>query len=223
MSYPNFFNLCSDWTDFFYNEEMEKKLLPIFESLKKEKKYYPDPENIFKCFYLTYLSTIKAVIIGQDPYHNGSATGLCFEVKLGNSLNPSLQNIYKELEAEGFCPTRDGNLEQWAKQGVLMLNSALTVREGEPESHLDLWEDMFKDVLEKLSEKEFIVWIILGKKAADYKEYITNPNHIILEASHPSPFSANRDSNTQTAFIGSGIFKNVNQELYKKGIDKISW
>ena len=180
-------------------------------------------ENIFKCFYLTYLSTIKAVIIGQDPYHNGSATGLCFEVKLGNSLNPSLQNIYKELETEGFCPTRDGNLEQWAKQGVLMLNSALTVREGEPESHLDLWEDMFKDVLEKLSEKEFIVWIILGKKAAEYKEYITNPNHVILEASHPSPFSANRASNTQSAFIGSGIFKKVNQELYKKRVDKISW
>lgn len=221
--YPSFFDLCDKWTEFFYSREVENILVPILNELEEEKKYYPEDKNIFRCFYMTPYDNVKVVILGQDPYHNGSATGLCFDVKLGNALNPSLQNIYKELESEGFSPVKDGNLESWTRQGVLLLNTALTVREGEPESHLELWSDFSDKVIKKLSEKDFVVWIILGKKAADWKTSITNKNHIILEATHPSPFSALKSSGTQKAFIGSGIFKSVNKELSKNGIDKISW
>lgn len=222
MAYPDFFKLCNEWTEFFYSSEMEKTILPIIDKLEEEK-YYPETENIFKSFYMTPYNNIKVVILGQDPYHNGSATGLCFDVKLGNPLNPSLQNIYKELEAEGFSPVKDGNLESWTKQGILLLNTALTVKHSEPESHLELWSDFSEKIIKKLSEKNFIVWIILGKKASEWKEFITNKNHVILEATHPSPFSALKSSSTQPAFIGSNIFKNVNKELYKKGVDKIVW
>lgn len=221
--YPSFFNLCEKWTDFFYSPDMESILIPILNDLEEEKKYYPDDNSIFRCFYMTPFDNIKVVILGQDPYHNGSATGLCFDVKLGNPLNPSLQNIYKELESEGFYPVKDGNLESWTKQGVLLFNTALTVRPSDPESHLELWSPFSKKVIEKISEKDFVIWVILGKKAADWKEYITNKNHIILETTHPSPFSALKPSGSQKAFIGSGIFKSVNVELLKKSLEKISW
>ena len=221
-NYPDFFKLCQNWTEFFYSPEMEETIIPILNKLDEET-YYPDSSDIFRCFYVTPFNNINVVILGQDPYHNGSATGLCFDVKLGNPLNPSLQNIYKELENEGFYPTKDGNLESWCKQGVLLLNTALTVLDGSPESHIELWSSFSKKVIQKLSEKDFIVWILLGKKASEWKEFITNKNHIILETTHPSPFSALKSSSKQVAFIGSNIFKNANKELYKKGLDKISW
>lgn len=227
MTYPDFFKLCPEWTEFFFSKEMEDEIVPILEFLnnldENKEKYYPDTENIFKCFYSTPFNNLKVVLLGQDPYHNGSATGLCFDVKFGNKINPSLQNIYKELENEGYYPTKDGNLEHWAKQGILLLNTALTVAEKCPESHLDLWSGFIKKVFEKLSKKDHIIWMIFGKKASNWKEYIINKNHIILESTHPSPLSANRSSDDQVAFIGSNIFKNVNKELYNKKIEKISW
>jgi len=226
MSYPDFFKLCPEWTDFFFSKNVEKELVDVLSELSKldndNKTYYPSSEDIFRCFYLTPFNKVNIVILGQDPYHNGSATGLCFDVKFGNKINPSLQNIYKELENEGFYPTKDGNLEHWSKQGILLLNTALTVLKGSPESHLDLWNNFMKMVFKKLSEREFTIWVILGKKSSEWKEYITNDNHIILETSHPSPFSAHNNSNNN-AFIGSNLFKNINKELYKKGIDNISW
>ena len=208
--YPSFFNLCDKWTEFLYSEEVENILVPILNELEEEKKYYPEDKDIFRCFYMTPFDNVKVVILGTGPYDNGSATGLCFDVKLGKPLNPSLQNIYKELEFEGFYPVKDGNLESWTRQGVLLLNTSLTIKEGEPESHIELWSDFSDKVIRKLSEKDFIVWVILGNKD---KYSITNKNHIILEVSHPSLKS----------FIGSGIFKNVNKELSKNNLDKISW
>lgn len=221
MVFPDFFKLCNDWSDFFFNEEIENVLENIFSKISSNK-YYPDEEDIFRCFYLTPLKKVRVVILGQDPYHNGSATGLCFDVKRGNPLNPSIQNIYNELEKEGFYPTKDGNLEHWSKQGVLLLNSALTVLPGQPESHLHHWAVFFEKVLKRLSQEKNIIWIILGKKASDYKSFIS-PKHKIFEATHPSPFSAHNPSKTQKAFMGSGIFKDVNNELYKNDFDKISW
>lgn len=209
--YPSFFDLCDKWTEFLYSEEVENVLVPILNELEEEKKYYPEDKNIFRCFYMTHYDNVKVVILGQDPYNNGSATGLCFDVKLGNSLNTSLQNIYKELELEGFYPIKDGNLESWTRQGVFLLNTALTVREGDPESHLKLWSDFSDKVIKKLSEKDFIIWVILGKKASEWKNSIRNKNHIILEVTHPS------------LFIGSGIFKSINKNLSKNNLDKISW
>jgi uracil-DNA glycosylase len=99
--YPDFFKICNDWTDFFYGEKMTSILKKISEELSNEEKFYPVKDDIFKCFYLTPYKNVNVVLLGQDPYHNGSATGLCFDVKRGNIINPSLQNIYKELENEG--------------------------------------------------------------------------------------------------------------------------
>ena len=161
------------------------------------------------------------MIIGHEPYHNGTATGLCFDVKPGNIINHSLQNIYKELEDEGFHPTKDGCLDHWATQGILFLNSALTVREGEPESHIALWSDFFLQVLEKLSEKNEIVWVLLGEKASQYKSHIIHPRHIILETAHPSPQIELKSK--QRAFLGSGLFRQINRSLDERGLEKISW
>lgn len=220
--YPSFFNLCDKWTEFFYSEEIENILIPILNELDDEKKYYPEDENIFKCFYMTPFDNIKVVILGEEPYNNGSATGLCFDLRFGNHLNISLQNIYKELESEGFYPVKDGNLESWSRQGVFLLNTSLTVKEGETESHVELWRNFTEKVIENLCEKDFIVWVILGKRVSQWKDLIINKNHIILETAHPYEIKSEK-SNTQKSFIGSGIFKNINKELSKSGLDKIMW
>jgi len=210
--FPDFFKLHGEWCDFFFSDEMEELICKTLEQLQSNKKaFYPSSENIFRCFYKTRYEEIKVVLIGQEPYYN-AATGLCFEVKKGNLLNSSLQNIYKELKTEGFYPTEDGCLLSWANQGVLLLNTALTMSSGDPGSHLEIWGPFTEKIFKKLSEKEFIVWIILGEQAAGWKNLISD-HHIILEASHPS----------HCLFLGSNIFKNVNSELYKKGIDKIVW
>jgi uracil-DNA glycosylase len=220
--YPDFFKICNDWTEFFYETEMESVIKKISEDLGDEK-FYPEKDNIFKCFYLTPYKNVNVVLLGQDPYHNGSATGLCFDVKRGNIINPSLQNIYKELENEGYYPTKDGNLSHWGKQGVLLLNTALTVRPSEPESHLLIWSEFTKRVFEFLCKKDDIIWVLLGKKAADYKQLITNKNHTIIERTHPSPYSATKSSLTQSAFIESNLFKEINQSLVKYKKSTISW
>lgn len=221
--YPNFFKICNDWTDFFYGKDMESILKHISDEISTENKFYPEKDDIFKCFYLTPYQNINVVLLGQDPYHNGSATGLCFDVKNGNVINPSLQNIYKELEHEGFYPTKDGNLSNWGKQGVLLLNTALTVRPSEPESHLSLWTEFTEKVFKFLSKKEDVIWVLLGKKAAEYKDLITNKNHIIIERTHPSPYSATKSSSSQIAFMESNLFREINQHLMKKNKNPISW
>jgi uracil-DNA glycosylase len=220
--YPNFFKICNEWTDFFYSKEMESILDEISSEISGEH-FYPGEDDIFKCFYLTPYKNVNVVLLGQDPYHNGSATGLCFDVKCGNIINPSLQNIYKELEHEGFYPTKDGNLSHWGKQGVLLLNTALTVRPSEPESHLSVWKEFTEQVFSLLSKKDNIVWVLLGKKAADYKELIINKNHIIIERTHPSPYSATKSSSTQNAFMESNLFREINQQLIKQNKNPISW
>lgn len=167
------------------------------------------------------------VLLGQDPYHNGSATGLCFDVKLGNPINKSLQNMYKELEAEDYHPTQDGNLTQWAHQGVLMLNTALTVAPGVPESHLDLWRPFFDYLMTFLGTRERIVWILLGKKAMDYADEILarNPTHAVVQTSHPSPLSAHKSlkNGSVPAFLGSGVFRQANELLKIMGHSQIVW
>lgn len=216
--YPSFFKLCPEWTEFFYTNEMEEIIMKILNDLPP--KFYPSDDNIFRCFYMTPLKSVKVVIVGQDPYHNGSATGLCFEVSEGNLLNPSVQNIYKELEQEGFYPTRDGCLSKWAKQGILLLNIALTVEPHDPESHLEMWWNFFEKVLGELAKQPNIVWLILGQKAKQAIKGFIPKTHSLVEATHPSLLGANKD---QKAFMGSGVFKKVNQELKKFKKDKIVW
>lgn len=203
--YPDFFKLCPEWTDFFYNHDMEQLLLSISETLKSSS-FFPEEHSIFRCFEMSPFSNISVVYIGNEPSPNGSSTGLGCDVKRGQIFPTVIQRIYRELEDEGFYPTKDGNLEHWAKQGVLMLNISLTVRSNEPGSHADLWHEFFEKVLQKLSTKDNIIWVI--EKDFKYKKHITNQSHLILERDH---------------ILGSNIFKKINNELFKRCIDKISW
>lgn len=221
--YPSFFHLCDKWTNFFYSDEMENVIIPILNDLEEEKDYYPEENNIFKCFYMTPFDNIKVVILDKEPYCNGSATGLSFDVKLGTPVNSSLQNIYKELELEGFYPVKDGNLTNWARQGVFLLNTSLTVKRNTPESHKNLWHNFSKKVMEKLSEKDYIIWVMLGDISSEWKKNIKNKNHIILEVSYPGSLNKLKSNEKQVSFIGSNIFKNINRELTNNGLDKISW
>lgn len=223
IPYPDYMKLSDDWAEFFYDKTTEEILLPILASLGG-RKFYPEKEDIFRCFYLTPLAKVKAVILGQDPYHNGSATGLCFEVKLGCQINPSLHNIYKQLEAEKFYPTQDGLLTQWAQQGVLLLNTALTVAPTVAESHLDLWRPFFEHLISFLARQNKIVWILLGRKAIDWKPLLlTNDTHQSVESTHPSPLSAYKGSATLRAFFGSNVFTETNKLLKAMGHSEIVW
>lgn len=208
--YPDFFKLSPEWTSFFYNDEMGE-ILSSISSLVCSTRYYPDYENVFRCFYLTPFENVNVVFVGHQPYHDGSATGLCFDIKLGHIINPFVQTIYKEIEGEGFYPTKNGNFEHLATQGILMINSALTV--GKDDSHTDIWDPFFKEILKKLSMKDNIIWVMFGEgnDGNIYKNYITNQTHVVMDAP------------LQKDMIGSGMFKRINHLLKNVGKERISW
>ncbi len=182
---------------------------------------YPDKYDIFTALHLTSYEDVKVVILGQDPYHGaGQAHGLSFSVKPGITTPPSLQNIFKELQADLGCTIpNNGYLVEWAKQGVLMLNTVLTVREGVPNSHKGMgWETFTDRVIMTLNQREKpIVFILWGKHAQEKQQLITAPQHFILSSPHPSPFSANR------GFFGSRPFSRANQFLRTVGNKEIDW
>lgn len=209
--YPDFFKLSPEWTSFFYNDEMNETLESI-SSLVCSKSYYPDYENIFRCFYLTPFENINVVFIGSQPYQDGSATGLCLDIKLGHIINPFVQTIYKEIEQEGYYPTKNGNFEHLATQGILMINASLTIGKDDKNNNEMVWEPFFKEVLKKLATKDDIIWVIFdGYDLSHNKTSITNQTHVIIEA----PLQKN--------MIGSGIFKRINQLLKNSGKEQISW
>lgn len=209
------------WEKFFAdNKEI---LLSVSKKLEHEaklgKKIYPPIHLTFRA--LSYFSPkdTKVVILGQDPYANGSAVGLCFSVKRGNVVNPSLKNIYAELKDEGYKPTENGVLVSWAKQGVLLLNTSLSVEADKIGSHLEFWNNISKKLIEFVSRESKCLFLMLGDKAIMYEKYVIG-SHTILRSSHPSPLSANRASNaSKRAFLGSNIFKECNEKLEKK----INW
>lgn len=189
--------------------------------LYDEKTIYPLKENIFNAFKFTSYENVKVVIVGQDPYHGeGEAHGLSFSVQDNIKIPPSLQNIYKELYDDlGIPPKKTGNLTGWAKEGVLLLNSTLTVEKDKANSHQGLGWQYFTDYVIKvlnLSEKP-IVFILWGNFARSKKVLITNPKHLILESPHPSPFSA------YNGFFGSKPFSKTNDFLIKNNIKPIDW
>ena len=202
--YPDFFKLSHEWTSFFYNDEMEEMISEISENVISDKTF-PETENIFRCFYLTPFENVNVVFIDKEPYHNGSATGLCLDIKLGHIINHPIQTIYKEIESEGFYPTKNGNFEHLSAQGVLMLNTSLTVEKGKPGSHIEFWLPFFKKVIKKLSTKNNIIWVFFVDDIKDASNIISNDNHIII----------NRNE--------KGMFKLINQLLAKIGKEKISW
>ncbi|PKN02727.1 uracil-DNA glycosylase [Candidatus Dojkabacteria bacterium HGW-Dojkabacteria-1] len=193
----------------------------ILDSVDFDQTIYPSKELIFRALELTPFENIKVVILGQDPYHGeGEANGLAFSVNKGIKLPPSLRNIYKELESDlGIKTPNHGDLTSWASQGVLLLNSVLTVEKDRPASHRNIgWEEYTDSIIREISEKkENIVFILWGKYAQSKKDLIDVRKHLVISSPHPSPFSANR------GFFGSKPFSTTNTYLKSKGKKEIDW
>ena len=214
----------NDW-DFYlqneYNKDYFKDLLKTINEAYKSKKIYPPKNEIFNAFRHTAFKDVKVVILGQDPYHGPhQAEGLSFSVKNDVRKPPSLQNIFKELNSDLNIPFPETNsLIPWADQGVLLLNTVLTVEASHPASHKGLgWEEFTDEVIRILNAKETpIVFILWGAFAKSKKTLITNPIHYIIESAHPSPFSANN------GFFGSKPFSKTNNFLISKGLTPIDW
>ncbi len=218
-------NLENDW-DQLLKDEFEKeyyqKLRRILAHEYRTQTIYPSMYDIFNALKYTPYHAVRAVIIGQDPYHGpNQAHGLCFSVKEGIALPPSLKNIYKEIETEYGVDLsqKNGNLVGWAKQGVLLLNASLTVREHAANSHRGIGWEIFTDrILTLLNDREEpIVFLLWGGNAKTKRNIITNPRHLILEAAHPSPLSA------WNGFFGCGHFLQANEFLKRNGYPQIDW
>jgi len=212
------------WDDILtseYKEEYFKKIVDFINKEYKEKIVYPPKNRILRSLSLTDYDNVKVVILGQDPYHGvGEANGLAFAVSNGIKLPPSLQNIYKELKDDLGIPIANvGNLECWAKEGVLLLNSVLTVEKDKAASHKGIgWENFTDAIIKKINEKDTpVVFILWGNFAKSKKTLITNPKHYIIESTHPSPFSA------RYGFFGSKPFSKTNDFLKKNNIKEIDW
>lgn len=204
-----------------YHKEYFKKIVEFINKEYKIKEIYPPKSRILRALTLTDYNDVKVVILGQDPYHGtGEANGLCFAVSNGIKLPPSLKNIYKELNTDLGIPISNvGNLECWAKEGVLLLNAVLTVEKDKPASHKNLgWENFTDAIIKKLNEKNTpVVFILWGNFAKSKKEFITNPKHLVIESTHPSPFSANY------GFFGSRPFSKTNNYLKQNKLKEIDW
>ena len=216
--------ITNDWLTAIGDEFKKSYYRELYNFVKAEYgKYiiYPNADDIFNAFHFTPLSKVKAVILGQDPYHNvGQAHGLSFSVKPGIDIPPSLVNIYKELHDDLGCYIpNNGCLEKWAKQGVLLLNTVLTVRAHKAYSHQGKgWEQFTDAVIKAVNEQDRpIVFILWGRPAQSKKVMLTNKKHLILEAPHPSPLSAYR------GFFGSKPFSKTNEFLAKNNIQPIDW
>ncbi len=217
-------NIGNDWDDILKDEWEKPYYITLRQFLKKEystQRIYPDMHDIFNALKYTSFENTKVVIIGQDPYHGyGQAHGLCFSVKKGVVPPPSLKNIFKELNSDvGKEIPSHGELTDWAKQGVLLLNAVLTVREGQPTSHAKMgWETFTDRVISELNKKEApVVFLLWGAYAQRKAEIITNPLHKKLMSVHPSPLSASR------GFFGCKHFSKTNQLLQNAGLEPISW
>ena len=216
--------LGNDW-DLILKDEISKdyfnNLLYKIKELYKEKIIYPKQTDLFKAFRNTSYKNTKVVILGQDPYHGeNQAEGLSFSVKIGVRQPPSLQNIFKELHDDLGCTIPShGSLVKWSEEGVLLLNTVLTVEKDKAASHKDLgWETFTDAVIKKLNDKETpVVFILWGSFARSKKKLITNPKHLIIESAHPSPFSS------YNGFFGSKPFSKTNNFLIKNNLKPIDW
>lgn len=217
-------NLGNKWDEILAPEFKKDYYLKLREFLKQEYTHYtvyPDMNNIFNSLKYADYDNIKVVIIGQDPYHEpNQAHGLAFSVLKGNPVPPSLKNIYKEIETDlGIAPPNHGELTYWARQGVLLLNNALTVRRGQANSHRGKgWEQFTDAVISKVNEKDSpVVYLLWGANAREKTRLINNPKHLILTAAHPSPLSA------FNGFFGCRHFSRCNDFLRKNGVEPVDW
>lgn len=217
------FRIKRNWYELL-KEEFDK---PYYKNLSNflEKEYnsktiYPKPENVFNALNYCDYNNIKVVIIGQDPYHEpNQAHGLCFSVENGVDYPPSLKNIFKELKTELNVNIQTGNLSFWAKQGVLLLNTVLTVEKGKANSHKNMgWETFTSKIIQLVNQNNNpIVFLLWGSCAQSFEKYLTNPNHLILKSVHPSPLSA------YGGFFGNNHFVKANNFLQKNGVKPIDW
>lgn len=216
--------LKNDWSDFL-NDEFEKS---YYKTLRKfliqeynTKTIFPDKYSIFNALHLTSYENTKVVILGQDPYHGeGQAHGLSFSVKFGVKTPPSLLNIFKEISSDIGCYIpNNGNLESWSKQGVLLLNTVLTVVQNQANSHKDKgWETFTDKIIQTLNFKNTpLVFMLWGNNAKQKESLITNKKHLILKSAHPSPLSAHN------GFFGNKHFSKANEFLTQNGLDPINW
>lgn len=217
-------HIGNDWDDVLADDFQSDTYKRIRYWLKKEyaeQTIYPPMEDIFNALRYTPYHSVKAVLLGQDPYHGpGQAHGLCFSVQEGVEPPPSLKNIFKELESDlGYPPPQNGTLTKWAKQGVLMLNTTLTVRRGQANSHKNIgWIGFTDGIIRKLNDRETpIVFLLWGGNARSKKPLITNPQHLVLETVHPSPLSA------FGGFFGYRHFSKCNEFLQAHGETPIDW
>lgn len=216
--------ITNDWLDVLneqFSKEYYRKLYNYVKAEYGKCVVYPSANDIFNAFHFTPLSEVKVVILGQDPYHGpGQAHGLCFSVKKDIDIPPSLVNIYKELNSDIGCYIpNNGYLEKWARQGVLLLNTVLTVRAGAANSHRGIgWETFTDAVIQAVNNEDRpIVYMLWGRPARMKKEMLNNPKHLILEAAHPSPLSAHK------GFFGTRHFSQANRFLSENGMEEIDW
>ena len=214
----------NDWLEPLKPEFSKPYYKELYQKVQEEyntRQIFPPADDIFNAFDLTPLSEVKVVILGQDPYHDvGQAHGLCFSVKPDVKTPPSLVNIYKELQSDLGCYIpNNGYLEKWAKQGVLMLNTVLTVRAHKPNSHQGKGWEYFTDAIIEAVNKEDrpIVYLLWGRPAQKKASMLNNPKHLILKAPHPSPYSAD------TGFFGCRHFSQANEFLRSHGVDPVDW
>ena len=203
-----------------YNKEYFLKIKTKVRDEYKHKTIFPPANRVFYALRETSYQDTKVVILGQDPYHGvGEANGLCFSVNEGIKMPPSLNNIYKELYSDLGIKRTKTDLSDWAKSGVLLLNSVLTVEKDKPASHKMIgWEEFTDSIIKKLNEKDTpVVFILWGNFAKSKIKYITNPRHLVISSSHPSPFSVNY------GFFGSKPFSKTNEFLRKNGLKEIEW
>lgn len=217
-------SIDESWKEALWNEfqsEYFQKLKDFLIEERKQHLVYPPGPQIFSAFNRTPLTSVKVVILGQDPYHGtGQAHGLCFSVPEGIKAPPSLVNIFKEIKTDLKLPVPDhGNLESWADNGVLLINATLTVRASQAGSHQKQgWETFTDKVIQTVSEqKEHVVFLLWGRFAQAKKSLIDTSKHLVLEAAHPSPFSA------YNGFFGCHHFSKTNTYLKEHGIEEVDW
>ncbi|WP_416349987.1 uracil-DNA glycosylase [Mammaliicoccus lentus] len=212
-----------DWQEIFHNIKEQhdfSEMEAFLEEAYQNTTVYPARENVYQAFDLTPLDNVKVVILGQDPYHGpNQAHGLAFSVQPDAKFPPSLKNIYKELESDIGCKRTSPHLQDWAKEGVLLLNTVLTVEAHKAHSHKNIgWEIFTNEIIKSISrELEDVVFILWGKPAQEKIKLIDTERHHIIKSVHPSPLSAHR------GFFGSKPFSETNQFLKSKGKELINW
>ncbi len=214
----------TDWNPLLrseFDKAYWSELQAFVQAERKGHEVYPPHDEVFAALHLTPFSDVKVLMLGQDPYHGPyQAHGLCFSVRRGVRIPPSLANIFKELHADlGIVPPNHGNLEAWARQGVLLLNTSLTVRAGAAGSHQHKGWEVFTDEVIKLvnTKPERVVFVLWGASARKKKAFVDTSRHVVVEAPHPSPLSAHR------GFLGSRPFSKINAALVEAGREPIDW